>query len=96
MKYTPAPAADRYVTRRQAAEMNVESRALRRAERTGELQAFKSGKHVLYARCDVLALVERSRVVPSIPERTANVEPIDPFERAACELGSRGGKTLER
>jgi hypothetical protein len=51
-----------YLTRREARGLGVEGKALLRAERAGDLEAFKPGCVVVYRRADVLALVERAKV----------------------------------
>jgi hypothetical protein len=79
----------RYVTRAQARAMGVEMRALLRAERAGELEAFKPGRVVVYRPADVLALVERAKVEQPAAREGAEVPPLDPFERAMARADRR-------
>lgn len=74
--------------------MGVELKALHRAEKTGELAAFKPGRAVVYRHVDVVALVERARV--AAPEGTPgpanDAEPDDPFERALARADRRSSR----
>jgi hypothetical protein len=76
--------APRFITRAEAVALGVELKALHRAEKTGELAAFKPGRAVVYRAADVVALVERARVAaPAVASsEAANVIALDPFERA--------------
>ena len=89
VKAPPAPAALQYVSRREARSMGIELRALLRAERDGSLPAFKPGRHVVYRRADLEALVERARVATPPSVLPDNVEPLDAFERARARAAER-------
>ena len=84
----PAASPVEYVSREDAGHLGVERKALLRAERAGELPAFRPGKTVLYRRQDVVALIERSRVAPT-PANDAQALEGDPFERAIANAQRR-------
>jgi hypothetical protein len=83
------PTSEVFVTRAQARALGVETRALLRAQKSGAIEAFRPGREVLYRRSDVLALVERAKVVLESPEPCATVLPTDPFERAIAHAERR-------
>jgi hypothetical protein len=75
----------RFITRKEARALGVEERALKRAERAGELASFKLGKRVLYRERDVVAWIESHEVLPDAPVPCVVLDmpvPSDPFEAA--------------
>lgn len=88
-----APAATEgespFVTRAEATRMGVEKRVLLRAERSGDLVAFRPGKATLYRRVDIVGLIERSRVSAPEREEGGQVLPMDPFQRAVARAEQR-------
>ncbi|MGD0679647.1 MAG: hypothetical protein ABSC94_30030 [Polyangiaceae bacterium] len=72
--------------------MGVERRVLQRAERSGQLEAFKPGRVVMYRRRDIEAFVEAHKVLPG-PEpagsATAELTSADSFERALRHADGR-------
>jgi len=62
---------------------------LLRAQRSGAIEAFRRGREVVYRRSDVLALIERAKVVEASPEPRAAVLRMDPFERAMAHAERR-------
>ncbi len=77
-----------FVTRAAAVRLGAERRVLLRAERAGQLPAFRPGRQTLYRRVDVLALIERHRVEPEA-RQDAEVVEVDAFERACALARSR-------
>jgi len=86
---TDPPSSEVFVTRAQARALGVGTRALLRAQRSGAIEAFRPGREVVYRRSDVLALVERAKVVEASPEPPAAVLRMDPFERAMAHAERR-------
>jgi hypothetical protein len=81
-----------YVTRQQASKMGVEVRALIRAERSGDLQAFKVGRAKVYRLADVEGLVEGHPVAGAGATRgvaPAPAEAADPWARAVALAAKR-------
>jgi hypothetical protein len=78
------------VSRRQARELGVDERVLVRAERSGQIDAYRAGRRTTYKRGDVLALLERHRVAPP-SEREQDESKLDPFERAKLRAKRRVG-----
>jgi hypothetical protein len=85
-------APTRYVTRAEAVAMGIELKVLRRAEKSGELEAFQPGRKVIYRLGDIVALVERHKVLvdgSGAQAESAEVVPLDPFERAMARADRR-------
>jgi hypothetical protein len=78
-----------YVTRARAKALGVETRALLRAQRSGAIEAFRPGREVLYRRSDVLALIERAKVIERPSVRCAPAPEDDPFEAAVAHAEQR-------
>ena len=86
---TDPPNSEVFVTRAQARALGIETRALLRAQRSGAIEAFRPGREVVYRRSDVLAVVERAKVVEASPEPRPAVLRMDPFERAMAHAERR-------
>ena len=96
-----APVQPAYVSRAEARTMGVETRALLRAERAGELPAFRVGRSTVYRLADVVALVAAPPVARSTsgqsglwgplarPASPAAEEPADPWQRAVGRAAKR-------
>ncbi len=81
-----------YVSRAQARAMGVETRALIRAERTGELTAYKAGRAKVYRRADVQRFVEAHAASASAPvdhRPAVEDEPDDTWSRALARRARR-------
>jgi hypothetical protein len=70
--------------RRTHTEYRIELKALLAAERTGLLTAYRPGRHVLYKRVELEAMIEASRIAvrEEVLAPANDAEPDDPFERA--------------
>jgi hypothetical protein len=94
---SPAPSlgSGRLLTRRQARdELGIEVRALMRAERSGELAAYRFGKAVAYRVGDLEAFVARHRVAPPVPPAEPSETAVngDVFDLALARAARRKGR----
>ena len=83
------PSSEVFITRAQARALGVGTRALLRAQRSAAIEAFRPGREVVYRRSDVLALVERAKVVQASQGPCAAILDIDPFEKAIAHAEQR-------